>query len=1449
MTQQQQANPQQYDEMVRLEWERVANLRPAIGSLFSVDRAVAVIGADDATSAQRDYRKKSGQIRRGIDGHVRLTRVSIEAEYEAEQLLLSLQRATSLLQGRYDTAPSGGIFRTTSYVTDVVQFAAAKAGGLRMRVGNRRPDAGEHALLERYYRASVSRPPRAAPAQENAQHAGGQPGAAAPAPAAAAAGRGQRRRREAEEATGDGPRRRTRPANQERANERQRDAERRAAQEAAQEQRRRERQQREAEAERDREQARARQRDQAKRAEEAAARERDRRRRDRRRRDEEAADAADATAAAAAAEAAADAATAAAAADAAAAAAAARAAATAEADAAEAAAASERRARPVLPQGPADPAVGQWSAIDEVDVEKMIVSPFGHILDIPESLQPLWAEACVDVLSRFFEAQEAADTAGMTRALKWQLCLHDVLLRRPPRGGGRAEARYRWRFSHWQREDYRGLLRSWASDRAAAVESSRRRVNFTAAEETERAVRLATDGELSKSAALLVSKGLGDLSNPRIVEQIERKHPRRKEVIPADYVCEHPIEDIKVELRETYRQLRRRRGTGPDGLRNEHLRALARYFDDGSKAAQAMGLIDRFHTENVNARLPPWYYYATTAVSIVAPIKKRNGTAVDCRPIGMGRTDRRANGKYVARLFQDTISEICAPHQCAIGMGNGTGRMAMGLRLRQETKPDDATILTDKPNAYNEVKRATMISESARRPETAAFGRYAHCTLSPESLLVLGDRNRTVLTTRSSEGGQQGDGIICSAYCLGTLPAIRSLDDYVKQSDGVVRGFVDDVNIQAPVVAALDAVDRYETLLEPDGEGIHRDKMSIYVPALGERLAEVPELQGQVTVAFEDDEFVTRVRGIRILSEGMNILGVPVGTDAYVRKMLAREALKQESYMNTICSKLCLGHARVLYILAVFCIRPRGDFISQTSYPALAAEFFSRVDAALLEVAVRAMGEAGPAVRDDEYARRRFELPGRLKGGAIRPLGATAPAAFVGMLCQVCPTLIDREVGGVTIPGFMPGVEEVFGPGSFDDGGESTRFGGLVSSGTRLGTTLAAAWAVLQLEATTDARKLGRQLDDGPLSVAAAAAGTEDGKPFDKVQRALTKQREELRFEVLAADMEKLSVTDYRRTAFRCCDALSTQIVTAPPLRDMALHNSDWQEAIAAYYGLPSPICSQFAGTPILGNARTPINCFGNVLLNKRLINRDNIRTKWHDCVLDTVLTSLREAGFDVTTRTDRLFADCAPLEALAAPQRSRIVPDASFTAESPNRQLLETKTIAWGPSRYDAAAQRGDRRPVNARAGRIPAEYLAHAKRLDRQHHGTTVRQQGPFELRLQSYGPIVSVVFGNFGEGSTDVHGLLNRAAMGIATRKWASMGARSLPDAHAASLLRLRRSWGFTAIKARAIALREAVLAAVCPRKSPEEAAEFYRRRTEQDRNNHYNFYAAGYNYAGD
>ena len=69
-----------------------------------------------------------------------------------------------------------------------------------------------------------------------------------------------------------------------------------------------------------------------------------------------------------------------------------------------------------------------------------VISPCGHIGDVPTALRADWARAHVQVFDYITEAQRSNDPLALERGLKWYLVLHDVLLRgarRASRGGGR----------------------------------------------------------------------------------------------------------------------------------------------------------------------------------------------------------------------------------------------------------------------------------------------------------------------------------------------------------------------------------------------------------------------------------------------------------------------------------------------------------------------------------------------------------------------------------------------------------------------------------------------------------------------------------------------------------------------------------------------------------------------------------------------------------------------------------------------------------------------------------------------------------------------------------------------------------------------------------------------------------------------------------------------------
>ena len=81
-----------------------------------------------------------------------------------------------------------------------------------------------------------------------------------------------------------------------------------------------------------------------------------------------------------------------------------------------------------------------------------------------------------------------------------------------------------------------------------------------------------------------------------------------------------PIEDIDIDLMWTFRGMQRCSGTGPAGMHNEFLHALARSFP-GRKAAKVMEWASRFARRVVKNALPVWNYWVATSVRMLAMAK------------------------------------------------------------------------------------------------------------------------------------------------------------------------------------------------------------------------------------------------------------------------------------------------------------------------------------------------------------------------------------------------------------------------------------------------------------------------------------------------------------------------------------------------------------------------------------------------------------------------------------------------------------------------------------------------------------------------------------------------------------------------------------------------------------------------------------------------------------
>ena len=349
------------------------------------------------------------------------------------------------------------------------------------------------------------------------------------------------------------------------------------------------------------------------------------------------------------------------------------------------------------------------SAMDEVPVIDCITSPFHHYRGVPSGLTTDWAR----VVSYVLDMIERATTDRVReRALKFYLCMHDVLLRCPLRGGRRGQVEIASRFQQWRDGYFDELIARWRQDRVTQLERiavARQRFQRLSADQRKSAtvhmaLELIEEGELSRAQRLLSSNGLAALTLG-VLEQLRSKHPLRAEAMPSE--PPPPGRGFHISLDATFRRLRRRAGAGPRGLLNEHLKVLIGTFDD-AQAASVMPRYDTFASNLANGAMPALFYLAISATRVV-PLRKSAPVEADetpdVRPVRIGECDRRAVEKAVVAVSQPAIVAQLVPQQLAVGVPNGMSILVHGMRALMDQHPDWVLVRIDLENAFNAINR------------------------------------------------------------------------------------------------------------------------------------------------------------------------------------------------------------------------------------------------------------------------------------------------------------------------------------------------------------------------------------------------------------------------------------------------------------------------------------------------------------------------------------------------------------------------------------------------------------------------------------------------------------------------------------------------------------------------------------------------------------------------
>jgi hypothetical protein len=259
-------------------------------------------------------------------------------------------------------------------------------------------------------------------------------------------------------------------------------------------------------------------------------------------------------------------------------------------------------------------AYGGWDVIDHLKIDQCANRlPRIHTVEsIPNSLQTESTEAW-NAVHRLRQA--TMTEAENERALKWILWLPQGLLHAPQRGGKNGTRQYKEparRFVMWRQKDMLGLIKAW---KMAVVTAEKRLAKARArkAEEDQariaRAIRLLRECAIYRAGQTLESKGLGDLDNPKIWEQLQRKHPERKQNISEDVFKMRPDEEVELKVEKIPPKLDMNAASGPSGLRYGHIRIWAGAFAPPS-ADEAIEWLEKLLTDMANDKMLAWFMEA-----------------------------------------------------------------------------------------------------------------------------------------------------------------------------------------------------------------------------------------------------------------------------------------------------------------------------------------------------------------------------------------------------------------------------------------------------------------------------------------------------------------------------------------------------------------------------------------------------------------------------------------------------------------------------------------------------------------------------------------------------------------------------------------------------------------------------------------------------------------------
>jgi hypothetical protein len=460
---------------------------------------------------------------------------------------------------------------------------------------------------------------------------------------------------------------------------------------------------------------------------------------------------------------------------------------------------------------------------------------------------------------------------------------------------------------------------------------------------------------------------------------------------------------------------------GPSGLRYCHCQDAAR-ATGGRHSDLVAELARLWHEVLASPDVLPatfWALHSSATLSALGVDK--------ARPIACGDVLRR----LISSATLDALGERLGPAlrdagQYGVAVPSGVEHVA--TRVASAHESGDWVFALDGRNAFNELRRAAMLRTAATMlPEAFEYICHMYAGDAPHLLyqLAAGD----IRVVPSQRGAQQGDPFGPALYCCGIHAVLQQYAATASdaRSDTAACAFMDDIFGRTAQLddTWLGAVRHLVADLQAVGITIRPDKSFVLAP------------QGHTPTVEE----LARVRAAGLTpaaAEGITCVGVPVGSDDFVRQVTT------ESIQRLNCTKLARhlaamkDHTQPAMLLSTQSLSRRMGFLGRNVDPLLAAPAFDQYDALNLWTMEHIMGLPGAASPDVFFGsagggaappplaaahlvlapHQRMQVQMSLRSGGLHVASAVhcSDAAFVGCQLVTLPSMLADLAGGASAP-------------------------------------------------------------------------------------------------------------------------------------------------------------------------------------------------------------------------------------------------------------------------------------------------------------------------------------------------------------------------------------------------------------------------------------------------